>query len=109
MAHRELKASNNLVHIDSLETSEFLSLIDLVGVRLMNPVPQGRRIKNLARLSVSLAGAAGRTQTETLRFLRAYLPWGLSPLSHWKSVWKSTERAVMAKRARNQRRGRPLS
>ncbi|MBV8129120.1 MAG: phosphotransferase [Planctomycetaceae bacterium] len=109
LSHRDLKTSNILVHLDCLETSEFLSLIDLVGVRLMSPVPQRRRIQNLARLSVSLAGAAGRTRTETLRFLRAYLPWGLSPLSDWKSVWKSTERAVMAKRARNQRRGRPLS
>ena len=33
----------------------------------------------------------GRTRTETLRFLRAYLPWGLSPLSDWKSVWRATE------------------
>ncbi len=109
LAHRDLKTSNILVHLDRLETSEFLSLIDLVGVRLINPVPERRRIKNLARLSISLASAAGRTRTETLRFLRAYLPWGLSPLSDWKSVWKRTERAIMAKRARNQRRGRPLS
>ena len=109
LSHRDLKATNILVHLDCLEMSEFLSLIDLVGVRLMNPVPQRRRIQNLARLSISLASAVGRTRTESLRFLRAYLPWGLSPLSDWKSVWKSTERAVMAKRARNQRRGRPLS
>ena len=109
LAHRDLKASNILVHLDRLDTGNFLSLIDLVGVRLMNPVPRRRRIKNLARLSISLASAAGRTRTETLRFLRAYLPWGLSPLSDWKDVWKSTERAILAKRARNQRRGRPLS
>ena len=109
LEHRDLKASNILVHLDRLETSEFLSLIDLVGVRLTSPVPRRRRIKNLARLSVSLANTLGRTRTETLRFLRAYLPWGLSPLSDWKNVWKSTERAVMAKRVRNQRRGRPLS
>ncbi len=109
LAHRDLKASNILVHLDRLEKNEFLSLIDLVGVRLLNPVPQHRRIKNLARLSLSLAGVVGRTRTDTLRFLRAYLPWGLSPLSDWKNVWKSTERAIMAKRARNRRRGRPLS
>jgi tRNA A-37 threonylcarbamoyl transferase component Bud32 len=109
LSHRDLKATNILVHLDALETSQFLSLIDLVGVRLMNPVPQRRRIQNLARLSVSLGNAVGRTRTESLRFLRAYLPWGLSPLSDWKSVWRSTERAVLAKRARNQRRGRPLS
>jgi serine/threonine protein kinase len=109
LSHRDLKASNILVHLDCPDTSEFLSLIDLVGVRLMHPVPQRRRIKNLARLSISLASVGGRTRTETLRFLRAYLPWGLSPLSNWKNVWRSTERAVQAKRARNLRRGRPLS
>ena len=77
LSHRDLKASNILVHLDCLDTSDSLSLIDLVGVRLINPVPQRRRIQNLARLSVSLASAVGRTRTETLRFLRAYLPWGL--------------------------------
>jgi tRNA A-37 threonylcarbamoyl transferase component Bud32 len=109
LSHRDLKASNILVHLDRLDTDDFLSLIDLVGVRLQNPVPRGRRIKNLARLSVSLAHAPGRTRTETLRFLRAYLPWGLSPLSDWKAVWRATEKAILAKKARNRRRGRPLS
>jgi serine/threonine protein kinase len=109
LSHRDLKASNILVHLDSLESEEFLSLIDLVGVRLQNPVPARRRMQNLARLSISLAHVQGRTRTETLRFLRAYLPWGLSPLSDWKNVWRATEQAIAAKRARNRRRGRPLS
>ena len=109
LSHRDLKASNILVHPDALETGEFLSLIDLVGVRLMNPVPWGRRIQNLARLSVSLGTVPGRTRTESLRFLRAYLPWGLSPLSDWKKVWRDTQAAILAKQARNRRRGRPLS
>ncbi len=109
LSHRDLKASNILVHPDALETGEFLSLIDLVGVRLLNPVPWGRRIQNLARLSVSLGTVPGRTRTESLRFLRAYLPWGLSPLSDWKKVWRDTQAAILAKQARNRRRGRPLS
>ena len=109
LSHRDLKASNILVHLDRLDSDDFLSLIDLVGVRLQYPVPLHRRVQNLARLSVSLAQAPGRTRTESLRFLRAYLPWGLSPLSNWKAVWRSTEKAILAKRARNRRRGRPLS
>jgi tRNA A-37 threonylcarbamoyl transferase component Bud32 len=109
LSHRDLKASNILVHLDRLESDEFLSLIDLVGVRLQNPVPRRRRIKNLARLSVSLSKIQGRTSAETLRFLRSYLPWGLSPLSDWKDVWRSTEKAILAKQKRNRRRGRPLS
>src|SRR5262249_18287812 len=106
LSHRDLKASNILVHLDRLDSRDFLRLIHLVGVRLQNPVPLGRRVKNLARLSVSLSRVQGRTRTETLRFLRAYLPWGLSPLSGWKSVWRATERGVMAKHRRNRRRGR---
>jgi serine/threonine protein kinase len=109
LSHRDLKASNILIEPEALETSEFLSLIDLVGVRLINPVPSGRKIQNLARLSISLDAVAGRSRTETLRFLRAYLPWGLSPLSDWKKVWRATETAIQAKKARNRRRGRPLS
>jgi tRNA A-37 threonylcarbamoyl transferase component Bud32 len=109
LSHRDLKASNILVHLDAGDRDELLSLIDLAGVRLITPVPSSRRYQNLARLSVSLDGVAGRTRTETLRFLRAYLPWGLSPLSRWKDVWRSTTRAIEAKRVRNRRRGRPLS
>jgi tRNA A-37 threonylcarbamoyl transferase component Bud32 len=108
LSHRDLKASNILIHLDA-EPGHLLSLIDLVGVRLWNPVPRRRRIKNLARLSISLDAVLGRTRSETLRFLRGYLPWGLSPLSNWKQVWRSTEKAIQAKRARNRRRGRPLS
>ena len=53
-----------------------LSLIDLVGRPAPQSGPRGRRIQNLARLSISLASVPGRTRTEALRFLRAYLPWG---------------------------------
>ena len=31
----------------------------------------------------------------------AYLPWGLSPLSDWKDVWRSIEKAIRAKQRRN--------
>ena len=51
----------------------------------------------------------GRTRTDALRFLRLYLPWGLSPLNDWKAFWRSIERAMRTKRSRNLRRGRPLS
>ena len=50
-----------------------------------------------------------RTRTDLLRFLRLYLPWGLSPLNDWKGLWRKIDRAVGAKRARNLKRGRPLS
>jgi hypothetical protein len=76
LSQRDLGASDILVRLDALQSDEFLSLIDLVGGRLLNPVPRRRKIQNLARLSISLDTVPGRTRTETLRFLHAYLPWG---------------------------------
>ncbi|APW63369.1 lipopolysaccharide kinase InaA family protein [Paludisphaera borealis] len=109
LSHRDLKASNILICHDRSVRDGFLSLIDLVGVRLQNPVPMNRRVQNLARLSVSLSDAPGRTRTESLRFLRAYLPRGLAPSSGWKDLWRAIDKATRTKQARNHRRGRPLS
>jgi tRNA A-37 threonylcarbamoyl transferase component Bud32 len=109
LSHRDLKGSNILVEVNSGGEIDRLSLIDLVGVALRHPLPWGRRVQNLARLCVSLSLVKGRTRTDLLRFLRLYLPWGLSPLGDWKSLWRRIDRAVDAKRARNLKRGRPLS
>jgi hypothetical protein len=86
-----------------------LTLIDLVGVQLIHPLPQGRRLQNLARLQISLSDVPGRTRTDALRFLRAYLPWGLSPRNDWKGLWRKVARLIDSKEERNRRRGRPLS
>ena len=109
LSHRDLKGSNILIKVNSGGEIEQLSLIDLVGVRLRYPLPRCRRIQNLARLCLSLALVKDRTRTDLLRFLRLYLPWGLSPLGDWKGLWRKIDRAVGAKRARNLKRGRPLS
>jgi tRNA A-37 threonylcarbamoyl transferase component Bud32 len=109
LSHRDLKAANILIGTDTIDGEDRLSLIDLVGVRLRHPLPWGRRVQNLARLAISLEAVPGVTRTDTLRFLRLYLPWGLSPLNDWKAFWRSIERAMRAKRSRNVRRGRPLS
>jgi serine/threonine protein kinase len=109
LSHRDLKASNILINVDSAAGRPQLSLIDLVGVRLQHPIPLSRRVQNLARLCISLDAVPGRNRSDTLRFLRLYLPWGLSPLNDWKGFWRSIEKAIRNKRSRNQRRGRPLS
>jgi serine/threonine protein kinase len=109
LSHRDLKASNILVTPTTDGQIGRLSLIDLVGVNLSHPFPQSRRIQNLARLCLSLSTTAKFTRTDALRFLRVYLPWGLSPLSDWKAIWRSIDRAMGTKRSRNLRRGRPLS
>jgi len=109
LSHRDLKASNILINVDPASQRERLSLIDLVGVRLHHPLPVKRRVQNLARLCLSLSSVSGPTRTDILQFLRVYLPWGLSPLNDWKGFWRSIDKAIRAKRSRNQRRGRPLS
>jgi hypothetical protein len=109
LSDRDLKASNILVDLDRLEDEISLSLIDLVGVTLKFPLPANRRIQNLARLNLSLSGITGRTRTDALRFLRAYLPGGLARRNEWKRLWKDVEQASHTKRERNLRRGRPLS
>jgi len=109
MSDRDLKAANILIAGDPEAEDVELALIDLVGVQLLHPMPPGRRLQNLARLQISLAGVPGRTRTDALRFLRAYLPWGLAPRNDWKGLWRRVARLIDKKEERNRRRGRPIS
>jgi hypothetical protein len=109
LSDRDLKTANILMVGDPDGDDLHLSVIDLVGVRLIHPLPQHRRVQNLARLHLSLAEVEGRTRTDALRFLRAYLPWGLSPHNDWKRLWREIDTASRAKREKNRRRGRELS
>jgi tRNA A-37 threonylcarbamoyl transferase component Bud32 len=109
LSHRDLKASNILINCHSKDGRDQLSVIDLVGVHLRHPIPLNRRVQNLARLCISLDAVPGRNRPDFLRFLRLYLPWGLSPLNDWKAFWRSIEDGVRSKRSRNLRRRRPLS
>ncbi len=109
ISNRDLKAANILILGDPASEEVALSLIDLVGVRLVHPLPQGRRLQNLARLQISMGTVPGRTRTDSLRFLRAYLPWGLTARNDWKGIWRRIERLIDSKEEKNRRRGRPLS
>jgi len=109
LSDRDLKASNLLVLGDPDAPELRLSVIDLVGVRLIHPLPKHRRIQNLARLNLSLADVPGRTRTDALQFLRTYLTWGLSPRNDWKGFWRAIAESNRTKRERNQRRGRVVS
>lgn len=109
LTHRDLKAANILIVGDPAAARPRLSLIDLVGVRLEAPVPRRRRLQNLARLQLSLAHVPGRTRTDALRFLRAYLPWAKTPRDDWKALWRAVAVACRKKQALNRRRGRALS
>jgi tRNA A-37 threonylcarbamoyl transferase component Bud32 len=109
LSDRDLKTSNILILGDPNAADVRLSVIDLAGVRLIHPLPTHRRVQNLSRLHLSLSGVPGRTRTDALMFLRAYLPWGLSPHNDWKRLWREIDAASQQKRERNRRRGRELS
>ncbi len=109
ISDRDLKAANIMVQGDPTVDEAELSLIDLVGVQLCHPIPRHRRLQNLARLQLSLEAVPGRTRTDSLRFLRVYLAWGLSPHNDWKAFWRATSRVCDRKRERNRHRGRILS
>ncbi|MBV8609608.1 MAG: phosphotransferase [Singulisphaera sp.] len=109
LSHRDLKAANLLLLGDPSSPDVQLTVIDLAGVRLIHPLPRHRQVQNLARLNLSLVNVTDRTRTDTLRFLRAYLNWGLSPRNDWKGFWRLIAEASRTKMERNERRGRALS
>jgi tRNA A-37 threonylcarbamoyl transferase component Bud32 len=109
LSDRDLKASNILIEGDPEAIRPSLSLIDLVGVRLISPLPDHRRVQNLARLLASLSEQPGWSRTDSLRVLLAYLPQHEAAAGRWKATWRRVARWIDRKRARNRRRGRPLS
>jgi tRNA A-37 threonylcarbamoyl transferase component Bud32 len=124
LSHRDLKAPNLLVSpVPSVVTSRGIAplgrevagggadqvwFIDLVGVRRHRRLGRRRRVQNLARLHVSFLDHPGVTRTDKLRFLRAYLAWGVRGRYGWKRWWQEVEEATRAKVRRNLRNGRPL-
>jgi Ser/Thr protein kinase RdoA (MazF antagonist) len=109
LSHRDLKADNILIEGPFDARPPALTLIDLVGVRIEYPISRHHQVQNLARLQLSLAAAPGRTRTDAVRFLRAYLPWGLIPRSEWKQLWREVEHACSRKQERNLRNNRILT
>ncbi len=109
ISNRDLKAANILIVGDPTADEPNLTLIDLVGVQVTHPLPVHRQLQNLARLQISLSQIPGRTRTDSLRFLRFYLPWGLSARNDWKGIWRQIDRLIDFKKEQNRRRGRPLS
>jgi hypothetical protein len=113
LSHRDLKAANLLVTTQHSPLTTHHSpiaiwFIDLVGVVRHWKLGHKRRAKNLARLHASFCAHRGLTRTDKLRFLRAYLHWGLHGKEGWKKWWRWIDRATRAKVARNLKRGRPL-
>lgn len=110
VSHRDLKAPNILMRGAARDpvTADPV-LIDLVGVVAGKAVSRRTRVRNLARLNASFLGSAVVTRSDRLRFLRAYLCWGLRGSGDWKNWWKEVVEATRAKVAKNERSGRPLA
>lgn len=106
LAHRDLKAANVLT--STLPGDHRFWFIDLVGVRRLRRVSARRRAQNLARLHVSFADHPAICRTDRLRFLRAYMAWGLRGKSGWKRWWRRIDFAARTKVERNRRTGRPV-
>jgi tRNA A-37 threonylcarbamoyl transferase component Bud32 len=102
ISHRDLKAVNILL------TKTEIWFIDLVGVVPCRTLSWRRRIQNLARLHASFHQSSRLTRTDKLRFLRAYLQWGLFGKGGWKQWWRQIATETQAKIRRNARNGRPL-
>lgn len=117
LGHRDLKAANILVQSLPVDQQGDLSgpkqvqphLIDLVGIRRLGTQNERQRRQNLARLNASFAIHPLLTRSDRLRFLRAYLQWGLRGKEDWKSWWSDVEEGTRRKIERNRNRGRPLA
>ena len=105
LAHRDLKAANILWSRDR----NAFHFIDLVGVSKQRRLSRSVRVKNLARLHVSLAQSPHWTRTDRLRFLSIYLCWALRGRAGWKEWWKLIDRASQEKIEQNRQRGRPVA
>jgi tRNA A-37 threonylcarbamoyl transferase component Bud32 len=113
VAQRDLKAANILLSPAPFRRApanelEHLWLIDLVGVSLKAQLPRRLRIRDLTRLHASFHDHRALTRTDKLRFLRAYLQWGLFGRQGWKRWWHEVELATRVKIARNEQTGRVL-
>jgi tRNA A-37 threonylcarbamoyl transferase component Bud32 len=125
LSHRDLKAANILVRREDapsgradnpgrgtllpLSLNSQLCLIDLVGLTARHKLSRPRRVQNLARLNASFLQTTALTRTDRLRFLRAYLQWGLFGRSTWRRWWQLVALATQRKVARNIKTGRPLA
>lgn len=110
VSHRDLKAPNVLMAGAALDPATAAPvLVDLVGVVPGVAVTPRTRVRDLARLNASFMYSTAVTRADRLRFLRAYLGWGLHGKGDWKSWWTVVGAATRKKVAKNARSGRPLA
>lgn len=124
VSHRDLKANNILLATRAGQaqarppwpepsllpmTRANVWFLDLVGVAARGRLSHERRCQNLARLNASFHWRPELSRTDRLRFLRAYLQWGLFGKQTWKRWWRDVALATQAKLDRNERHGRMVA
>jgi tRNA A-37 threonylcarbamoyl transferase component Bud32 len=105
LSHRDLKAANILWS----PTTSVFHFIDLVGVAKRRCLGKLVRVRNLARLQVSLSQSPHLTRTDQLRFLSIYLCRALHGREGWKEWWKLIAEASREKVEQNRIRGRVVA
>jgi len=102
--HRDLKASNILVSLNSEHPQVWL--LDLDAVRRWPWLPRQRVIQNLARLNVSCIAWGLKAPSDRVRFLRNYL--GENWSGEWKLLWRRVRHRSEQKIWLTRRKARPL-
>jgi tRNA A-37 threonylcarbamoyl transferase component Bud32 len=105
LSHRDMKAVNFLVH-QPQGSKPKVYLVDLRGVHFHRWLTQTRRIKDLARLTISALFLLKLTRTEMLRGLCLYLG---KERSQWRWWWKQIALHMRKKMEQNVNRNRILS
>lgn len=117
-AHRDLKATNLLVHWDGSEgRSPELILVDLDGLRKVPCVSARQEFRGLMRLNVSLLECPAVNRAGRLRMLLGYLRRPGAGQINFRPFWRMLERwstrkirrqiASRQRRQRAQRRAKP--
>jgi tRNA A-37 threonylcarbamoyl transferase component Bud32 len=91
VSHRDLKDTNIVVQKREPGKYNFF-IVDFDGVRF-GYVSWRRRIKNISRLTRAFQHYPAVTQTDRLRFLKAYL--GIRERNRWKKIWRQAEKRIL--------------
>jgi tRNA A-37 threonylcarbamoyl transferase component Bud32 len=102
ISHRDLKETNLLMVERGTEVEAYV--IDLDGAATRRRIPRALRLKNLARLGVSVEALPPVGRAVKLRFLKAYLSRADDPTWDWKTVWRDLTEQTVAMSARKRRK-----
>lgn len=95
LAHRDLKASNILLH-DWNGTGADVSLwiLDLEGLKKKIFLSHSRRLQPLMRLAASVSGYSAITRTDFCRFCKHYLQQRGQSRQQWRPLYRLLEKMV---------------